>query len=213
MKILLTAFEPFNGEKINPAQLLMEAMPEELAGIRIEKAVLPTEFRKSLKLLETVVLATKPQVVLSLGQAGGRSAMTVERIGINLDDARIKDNGGRQPIDEAINPTGPAAYFATVPIKAMVAAMREAGVPAEVSNTAGTYVCNHVLYGLLDLLARELPASRGGFIHLPYLKEQVVDKPDMPAMDLEDMVKGLTAACLACGRYQEDLKVTEGKED
>ena len=135
-----------------------------------------------------------PDAVLCLGQAGGRAAITPERVAINVDDARIPDNAGEQPVDRPTVPGGPAAYFATLPVKAMAEAIRAAGVAAEVSNTAGTFVCNHLMYAVLHLLAERYPGVRAGFMHVPFVPEQTGDKPGQPSMPLADMVRGLTAA-------------------
>jgi pyroglutamyl-peptidase len=152
-------------------------------------------------------------MVLCLGQAGGRSHVSVERVAINVDDARIADNSGASPVDEAIAANGPAAYFSTLPIKAMAVAMRGAGVPALVSNSAGTYVCNHLMYGVLHFLAASNTPARAGFIHLPYAEEQVMDKPGIAAMSIATMVKGVEAAIAAASRHAPDIKVSEGTLD
>jgi pyroglutamyl-peptidase len=138
--------------------------------------------------------------------------LSVERLAINVDDARSPDNGGAQPVDEPIATHGPAAYFATLPIKAMAQAARAAGVPAEVSNTAGTYVCNHLMYGVLHYLAASGSHARAGFIHVPYAEAQVVDKPGQPSMSVAAMVRGIEAAIAAALEYPSDLKISEGKE-
>ena len=144
MKILVSGFDPFGGEKINPAIESVKLLPDEIKGAKIIKVEIPTVARKSLKKLEEVIEIEKPDVVLSIGQAGGRTDISVERVGINMDDFRIKDNEGNQPIDEKIAKDGPDAYLVTIPIKAMVQKMIENKIPASVSNTAGTFVCNHV---------------------------------------------------------------------
>jgi pyroglutamyl-peptidase len=155
----------------------------------------------------------QPSIVICLGQAGGRSHLSVERGAINLDDARVEDNAGSRPIDEPIAVTGPAAYFATLPIKAMVQAMRAAGVPAEVSNSAGTFVCNHVMYGVLHYVASMAPGTRAGFIHVPYSEEQVLDKPAIAAMSVATMVKGIEAAIAAAVTHEADVKLEGGTLD
>lgn len=152
-----------------------------------------------------------PDVVLSIGQAGGRPDITVERVGINCDDCRIKDNEGNQPIDEKVAEDGPAAYFSTLPIKAMVKNIQDGGVPASVSNTAGTFICNHVLYGVAHIQATKHNEMRTGFIHIPFLPEQVVDKKNMPSMALDTIVKGLTLAIEAIVNNKDDIKITGGK--
>jgi pyroglutamyl-peptidase len=151
--------------------------------------------------------------VILLGQAGGRAAMSVERVAINVDDARIADNAGWQPVDEPVAPAGPAAYFATVPIKAMVLAMRDADVPAAVSNSAGTFVCNHLLYGVLHFLAASGRRTRAGFIHVPWLESQAVARPAEPAMALATMVRGVEAAIAAALDTAEDVRMAAGTLD
>jgi pyroglutamyl-peptidase len=208
--ILVTGFEPFAGEKMNPAWEIVRALPEELAGYRIEKVKVPTEFGRSIDVAVRAIDKLKPEVVLCIGQAGGRSRMSVERVAINVSDARIADNAGNQPIDENIRPGAPAAYFCTLPVKAMVAAMVKAGVPAEISNSAGTFVCNHLIYGVLNHIATKGYAARAGFMHVPYAEAQVLDKPMQPAMALASMVEGTQAALMAAVRHRADLKLVGG---
>ncbi|MGC9378008.1 pyroglutamyl-peptidase I [Streptomyces sp. MH13] len=211
-RVLITGFAPFGGESVNPswqAASLVAAEPP--AGLDVTAAELPCVFGKSLDVLRDAVHAHTPDLVLCLGQAGGRPGVTVERLGINVDDARIPDNAGRQPIDEPVVQGGPAAYFSTLPIKACVAAMREAGVPAAVSNTAGTFVCNHVAYGLGHLIATEFPHVRGGFVHVPWAPEQVTDgtAPSLPPATVAHGLRALLATA-AHTPAERDLKVTEG---
>jgi len=197
MKVLMTAFDPFGGESINPAFEAVKLLPDEIAGATIVKVEVPTVFRKALEVLNAALEREKPDIAIAIGQAGGRFDITPERVAINVDDARITDNEGNQPVDEAIYPDGKSAYFATLPIKAMVAAIREGGLPASVSNSAGTFVCNHLMYGLLYTIEKKYPAMRGGFIHVPFLPEQVITKPNQPSMSLDNIVKGLTLAVAA----------------
>lgn len=210
MKILVSGFDPFGGEKINPAIESVKLLPDEIKGAKIIKVEIPTVARKSLKKLEEVIEIEKPDVVLSVGQAGGRTDISVERVGINMDDFRIKDNEGNQPIDEKIAKDGPDAYLVTIPIKAMVQKMIENKIPASVSNTAGTFVCNHVCYGMAYLASTKYPNMRTGFIHIPFLPEQVVDKRNMPSMPLEMIAKGLEYAIEAIVENKEDIKVEGG---
>jgi len=193
-KILLTAFEPFGGERINPALEIAKILEKRTIGVEIRTVIVPVTFRDATRtVLDTLAHETFDAVVM-LGQAGGRSAITAERIAINIDDARIPDNIGDQPIDHPIVPDGPAAIFATLPIKKMVSTMLEAGISAAVSNSAGTFVCNHLMYRVLLFLdGSGIPA---GFIHVPYLPEQVADKPNVPSMSLSDMIKGIETALL-----------------
>ncbi|MCF6460708.1 pyroglutamyl-peptidase I [Clostridium sp. Cult3] len=197
MKILVTGFEPFGGENINPALEAINRLEDQILGANIIKLELPTVFNKSIERLEKALEEERPDVVLSIGQAGGRNRITIERVAININDARIPDNEGNQPIDEPIFVDGDTAYFSNLPIKRMVKAMKENHIPAEISNTAGTYVCNHVMYGILYNIEKKYPHMKGGFIHIPYLPSQAIAKPAAPSMALEDIVKGLTVGIQA----------------
>lgn len=197
MKLLVTAFEPFGGEKLNSAQEALRSVPDQINGAGIVKACLPVVFGRSMEMLREVIRREKPDAVLCLGQAGGRNALTPERIAINLNDARLPDNDGQQPVDELIFPDGPDAYFTTLPVKAMVNAIRDAGLPAEVSNSAGTYVCNQLIYGLMYFISHEFPAVRGGFLHLPYLDVQAAEHPGDPGLPCQDLTRGIIAAIKA----------------
>ena len=171
---------------------------------------MPTVCGKSIDTVPAAIEQELPDAVLCIGQAGGRYDLMPERGAINLDDARIKDNEGNQPIDQPVFEDGAPAYFATLPIKAMVKAMQEAGIPASVSNSAGTFVCNHVTYGVRYLIEKEFPGKRSGFIHIPYLPSQAASKKAMPSMELDTIVRGLTAAIEAMIEHQEDVKITGG---
>jgi pyroglutamyl-peptidase len=213
--VLVTGFMPFGGEHTNPSWEIAKALPETISAYRIEALRMPTEFGKAIAVTTKAIDALKPAIVLCFGQAGGRSRMSVERVAINVDDARVADNAGNQTIDRPIVADGPAAYFCSVPIKAMVAAMTKAGAPAEVSNTAGTFVCNHLIYGVLHHIATNANAggntTRAGFIHVPYLESQVLDKADTAAMSLATMIVGAKAAIMAAIKYKTDLKLSGGK--
>ncbi|MBR5559933.1 MAG: pyroglutamyl-peptidase I [Clostridia bacterium] len=209
MKLLLTAFDPFGGERVNPALEAIRLVPDEVAGWEIAKLEVPTVFGASVDTVAQAIRREKPDAVLCIGQAGGRCDLTPERVAINISDARIADNAGKQPIDEPIAKDGPAAYFATLPVKAMAAAIREAGLPASVSNTAGTFVCNHLMYGVLHLLAREYPGVRGGFMHVPFAPEQVTNRP-APSMSLRDIARGIEAAIGAIARNGADIASIKG---
>ncbi|MGL4773640.1 MAG: pyroglutamyl-peptidase I [Clostridium sp.] len=211
MKVLITGFDPFGGEPINPALEAVKMLPDNISGAEIIKLEIPTVFRKALKKIEENIEIHKPDVVLSIGQAGGRFGITPERVAINIDDARIKDNEGNQPIDEVIYEDGKAAYFSNLPIKAMVKEVQEGGLPASVSNTAGTFVCNHVMYGVLYLVDKKYPNIRGGFIHVPYIPQQVVTKPNMPSMSTEDISRGLALCIKAAVENTEDVKAVGGE--
>jgi len=210
MKILVTGFEPFGEDVLNPSALILEKVPKKILDAEIKTLLVPTVFHQSiLRVCEQVDLE-KPDVVLLLGQAGGRKAMTMERVAININDARLPDNEGHQPLDEPIVSGGPSAYFSTLPIKAMVAAMRGVGVPAEVSNSAGTFVCNHLLYGVLHHCQEKKLSVKVGFLHVPYLPEQVGEREELFSLPLEEMVKAVEAAMRVALLQQEDLKLPLG---
>lgn len=211
MKVLVTGFEPFGGEKINPSLEAVKMLPETIAGADIIKASIPVVFGKSIEKLDELIEKERPQVVICVGQAGGRFELSVERVAINIDDARIPDNAGNQPVDEKIFEDGEAAYFATLPIKAMVEEMRAGSVPSAVSNTAGTYVCNNIMYGLLYLAYKKYPGLKGGFIHVPFIPEQVIARTNTPYMSLEQISKGVELAVKAAVENEEDIKVSHGK--
>jgi pyroglutamyl-peptidase len=211
--ILVTGFEPFAGETANPSWDICTQLPAEIAGVRVETCRVPCEFRRSIEVVANAIERHHPVLVICLGQAGGRTHVGIERVAINVDDARIPDNKGAQPVDEMIAPNGPPAYFATLPVKAMAAAARAAGVPVEVSNSAGTFVCNHLMYGVLHYLAASGHRARAGFIHVPYAEQQVLDKRDAPSMAIASMVKAVQAAIAAAHQYRHDLKVAEGTLD
>ncbi len=192
MRLLVTGFEPFDNESINPSKEVLNLLvPEE--GIEIVTAVLPVVRFESLKRMEEKINEVKPDLILSIGQAGGRNCLSVERIGINCDDYRIPDAAGNQPCDEKIAEDGPDAYFATLPIRKMTEAASAAGIPAVISDTAGTYVCNHVLYGTLHMCHEKYPHIRCGFIHVPYLPAQCAGK-NAPSMSLNDIAAGIQCA-------------------
>lgn len=194
MKILVTGFEPFGGEKINPSIEAVKRLPDNIGGAEIIKLEIPTVRWKTLKKIDQAVEKYNPDVIISVGQAGGRSDINVERVGINVDDFRIEDNEGNQPCDELIDAAGPDGYFLNVPVKAMVDNIRKHQIPASVSDTAGTYVCNHVAYGTRRMIETKYPGKRSGFIHIPYLPQQVMDKKGVPSMSLQVVVEGLAAA-------------------
>lgn len=212
MKILVTGFDPFGGDKINPAIEAVKRLPDEVNGAEIVKLEIPTVFNKSAEVVKKAIEEEKPDYVLNVGQAGGRFGLTPERVAININDGRIPDNEGYQPLGEPIHEDGENAYFTQLPIKAEVKAIREAGLPASVSNTAGTYVCNHIMYQVQYMRDKEFPNIKAGFIHIPFLPEQVVNRPNTPAMALSDIVKGLTAALSAIVERdgKGDIKAVEG---
>ncbi len=208
--VLVTGFDPFGGAALNPSWLAAQALHgRRIGGHTVVAAQLPTVFGRSLDALSALLKQHRPALVLCLGQAGGRGAISLERIAINIDDARIADNAGQKPIDRAVVPGAPAAYFSSLPIKAMLLAIHKAGVAVEVSQTAGTFVCNHVFYGLMHELStrRALLKTRGGFVHLPFLPEQ--GKPSMP---LEEMQRGLRTGIRCALRTGQDLALGAGAE-
>ena len=208
-RILLTGFEPFGGDDINPSWEIARALDgQAIDRARVVSVQLPCVFGQAHDVLASALAAHRPTLVLCLGLAANRSALSLERVGINVDDARIPDNAGAQPIDQPAVPGAPAAYFATVPIKAMVAAVQAAGLPAEVSQTAGTFVCNHVLFGLMHQLRRRR-GVRGGFMHVPLLPEQAA-AAGLPGLALEDQVRGVRTALQVAWRVQADLAKTGG---
>ena len=212
MKILVTGFDPFGGEKVNPALEAVKSLPSIIHGAEIRWVEIPTVFYKSAEVLEAEINRYQPDVVLCIGQAGGRASLTPERVAINQDDARIPDNQGNQPIDTPIRLDGEAAYFSTLPIKAMVQAIKEEGLPASVSNTAGTFVCNHLMYQALYLVEKKFPHVKAGFMHIPYMMEQVVNRPTTPAMSLVDIRRGIEAAIGAMIEHgDQDLKLVGGE--
>lgn len=212
MKVLITGFQPFGGETMNPAYEAIKQLPEEIAGARIVKKEIPVVFRKGGNVVYEAIKQEQPDIVICVGQAGGRIGITPEFVGINYQDARIPDNDGNQPNSEAIQPDGPAAYFTKLPVKAMVAEMQKKDIPASISYSAGTYVCNDVMYQLLYDIDKSFPHIKGGFIHVPYATEQVVDKPGSPSLSLETIAKGLEICIYAVLENETDRKEVGGVE-
>ncbi len=210
MKALVTGFEPFGGESVNPSEEAVRRLPPRLGGLSIATATLPASFARSRDALELAIVQAAPDIVLCVGQAGGRNALSLERIAANVQDARIADNDAAQPIDVPVSEGGAAAYFSTLPIKAAVAALRAAGLPAEVSNSAGTFVCNHIFYGLMELAARRGHRFRGGFMHIPLLPEQAARASGAPSMALADIVHGIEIVLQTTATQRQDIRVSEG---
>lgn len=211
--VLVTGFEPFDGDAINPSQEVVRQLDGAIADdrLRLQALELPCAFGTSLERLIAAVDDLRPAAVLALGLAGGRAEVSLERVAINVDDARIADNAGAQPVDQPIAPDGPAAYFSTLPLKASLAALHAAGIPAAVSQTAGTFVCNHVFYGLMHHAARHHPGLRAGFIHLPWLPQQAARRtPAPPSMALDTQVAAVRIAALAALRTEADLRLAAG---
>lgn len=212
--VLLTGFAPFGGESDNPSWNAVRRLHgERIGGRRIVAECLPVAFGASLQRLRECLDALRPALVLCIGQAGGRAQLSIERIAINVDDARIPDNFGARPIDEPVVAGGPAAYFSTLPIKALRAALQAAGLPAEISQTAGTYVCNHVFYGLMHELHRRGDARvRGGFIHIPYSPAQAARHAGAPCLDTDSVVRALRAMVETALATERDQRLGGGAE-
>src|SRR6516162_2772883 len=210
MKALVTGFDPFGGDKINPSALAVRQLKRKLGGVVVHTSVLPTSYARSAIALRGAIHEVRPDLVLCVGQAGGRAELCLERVAINVQDARIKDNDGKQPVDRPVVRDGPAAHFATLPIKACVAEMRKAGLPAAVSNTAGTFVCNNVFYALMDMAARHPTPMRAGFLHIPYAPEQAARLGNAPSMALDDIVRGIEIVVSVSAARTSDLHVAEG---
>lgn len=207
--VLVTGFEPFEGARINPSWEAVSLLNERMiSGAKVIARQLPCVFGRSQQELDRAIDELQPDLIIAVALAGGRSDISIERVAINIDDARIPDNEGNQPIDVPIVTGGPAAYFSTLPIKAIVAGIREAGIPASVSQTAGTFVCNHVMYGLLHRLRRR--KTRAGLIHIPYLPEQAIARPGAPSMPLESVVLALEMAIGIALTVEEDLRLEGG---
>ena len=190
MNVLITGFNSFGGESVNPSWEAVKLLPNEISGAKIIKKQLPTEFIAGEKELLSAIENVNPSVVICTGQAAGRAAVSIERVAINLRDASIADNADFAPADEPVCPGGDAAYFVTLPAKAMLAALKETGIPAELSLSAGSFVCNDILYTLLrSTSGTDISA---GFVHLPLCPEQAEKKsPSPPSMDIKDMAKAL----------------------
>lgn len=211
MKVLITGFDPFEGEKVNPAYEAVKLIPDTICGAQIIKKEIPTVFTKAGQAVEEAMEEHNPDVVLCVGQAGGRSMISIEKVAINLAEARIKDNEGNQPMDKALHEDGENAYFTNLPCKAVVKELRDNKIPASVSYTAGTFVCNDVMYHVLYLISKKYNNVRGGFIHVPYALEQVVEKPaGVPAWSLESIAKGLELAIKAIVENNEDISLHMG---
>lgn len=212
MKVLITGFDPFGGAEINPAYEAVKQLPETIKNAKIIKIEIPTVFEKEGKVLEEAITHHNPDIVICVGQAGGRASVTVEKVAINLMEARIPDNDGKKPVDKVIYEDGENAFFSNIPVKAMVRNINLHGIPAKVSYTAGTFVCNDVMYRLLYMIDRKFPEIRGGFIHVPYLPEQVVDMPDgTPSMSAQIIADGLRYAIEAAVENEVDIAVGMGE--
>ncbi len=211
-KVLVTGFDPFGGEKINPAYEAVKLLPDEIAGVKIIKKEIPTVFQKGADTVYKAIQENQPDYVLCIGQAGGRSQMTPEWVGINFRNARIADNEGNQPIQVPVVENGPDAYFTMLPVFSMVEKMKANGIPASVSYTAGTYVCNDVLYSVVHFCKTEFKNTKAGFMHVPYAIEQVVNHPNgTPSLNLKDIAKGIKLSIEAILENDKDVKVISGE--
>ncbi|MGK4585643.1 pyroglutamyl-peptidase I [Kitasatospora sp. HPMI-4] len=209
-RVLLTGFEPFDGAVLNSSwEAVRLAAGNPPDGLEVIPRRLSCVFGQAADELRAAVRDSEPDLVVCVGQADGRPDLSVERIAVNIDDARIPDNAGRQPVDQPVVPGGPAGYFATLPVKACVAAIRAAGLPASLSHSAGTFVCNHVFYALMHLLAARYPAVRGGFVHVPALPSQVLGRA-VPSLPSSAVATGLGALLTAAADNHSDLRVSEG---
>ncbi|EKO3571485.1 MULTISPECIES: pyroglutamyl-peptidase I [Vibrio] len=209
-KVLLTGFEPFGEDSLNPSQALLNAKEQlHVTGVEVIGCVLPVVRYQAAEVAINAIKTHQPDLVLMFGQASGRAAITPERVAINLDDYRIADNAGHQPIDEAIIADGPAAYFTTLPVKAMVEDLQQAGIAAEVSYSAGTFVCNHLFYAVQHYLSQhDIPS---GFIHIPALPEQVpATNPSLPSLGLEPLIAAVRVMIQTCHHSKQDRQIIGG---
>lgn len=204
--VLVTGFDPFGGESINPAWEVAKSLHEKTIGeYKIISKQVPTVFRKSIQILKAYIEELSPDIIICIGQAGGRPDITIERVAINIDDARIADNEGNQPLDMPVVEEGPTAYWSTLPMKAIVKKLREEGIPSSVSQTAGTFVCNHLFYGLMHELRKHDQKIKGGFVHIPFLPEQATNYPGQPSMSLSTISKGVELAIEVTTEVEVDI--------
>lgn len=210
-RILVTGIEPFDGETINPSWEAVRVLDgEEIDGHLVVARQLPCVIAEVGAVLTAAIEELDPVLVLCLGQAGGRADVSIERVAINVVDARIPDNAGRQPVDEPVVAGGPAAYFSTLPIKALVRALRDAGIPASVSQTAGTYNCNAIFYALSHHIATRRPRLRGGFIHVPYLPSMATRHPGAPSLARETVTQAVRIMAATALAVASDIKAGGG---
>lgn len=208
-KILITAFEPFGKDKINPSEEILKKIKSKYNKNKIYKLLLPVTFNESFNLLKKEIIKIKPDIIISLGLAGGRDNISIERIAINIDDAKIPDNNGYQPIDKQICSNGKNAYFSNLPLKKIVDEINKIGIKASVSNTAGTYVCNHIMYQVLNYINKNNLKIKGGFIHIPYAKEFYQE--NLYSMKINDILLGIEKAIEISINYEKDEKLIGGK--
>ncbi len=211
--VLLTGFEPFGGEVVNPSWQAVSALAARppVPGVTLRTTLLPCVYGVAADVVRDAVARWDPDVVIGFGQAGGRHQVTPERFAVNLDDAPAPDNAGGSPVDRPVVDGGPLAYLSGLPVKAIVAALRTAGIPAAVSDTAGTYICNHVFYALMHLVATDRPGMRAGFVHVPYAHGQVVDRPGAtPSLSLDSITDALGVVVATTVSTRADLAVAAG---
>ncbi len=209
--ILLTGFEPFDGEQVNPSQEIVRALDgEQVDGCRVIGAILPVAFEAIVPTLAQLLATHRPALVLALGQAGGRSELSLERVAVNLIDARIADNAGAQPVDQPVVADAPRAYFTMLPVKAIARRLHELGIPAALSLSAGTYVCNQTFFALTHLLTGAGSTTRGGLMHVPWLPEQAAHRPGQPSMALDTMVRGVRATLQCALATRDELRAPGG---
>ncbi|MDE6181946.1 MAG: pyroglutamyl-peptidase I [Eubacteriales bacterium] len=188
MKVLVTGFDPFDKDTINPAYEAVKKLPDKIKGAEIIKLEIPTSFKRSEIIIEEAIEKYSPNIILSVGQAGGRNEITIEKVAINLLEARIKDNDGYQPLDTPVREDGETAYFTNLPIKGMVKHIKDNNIPASISYTAGTFVCNSVMYNILYLINKKYNNLKGGFMHVPFLPEQAMAKKPTPSSMSSEMI-------------------------
>ncbi|SJZ54586.1 pyroglutamyl-peptidase [Pilibacter termitis] len=205
MKVLITGFDPFGTEVINPSFEAVKHLPKKIANAEIIKLELPTVFQKSSEILKKEIQIHHPEIVICVGQAGGRASISLERVAINLAEARIPDNEGNQPVDKKIEIAGETAYFTNLPIKAMMKNIQQHSLPAEISYTAGTFVCNDIFYRLMYLINNDYPKIKGGFIHVPFSHEQVNGRENLPSMSLDDITRSLFYAIESAVTVKVDI--------
>ncbi|MBF0713515.1 pyroglutamyl-peptidase I [Gemella sp. GH3] len=212
MKILITGFDPFGGEKINPSAEAIKLLPKHIKDCEIITKTIPTVFELSAEVLKKEILEHNPDIVICIGQAGGSSNISIERVAINIDDARIPDNNGNTPVDKKIKEDGANAYFSTLPIKAIITKLNENNIPAKISNSAGTFVCNHIMYQSLYLANQLNNNFKTGFIHIPFLPEQIGKA--YPSMSLENIITAIEIIIETTIDYFyiDDINVSYGTE-